>query len=52
MAVEIDLTRDRQIEELVREIGHVIDDAQPEHLESFRQMASDLLDTGNPTLSA
>ncbi len=50
MAVEIDLTRDRQIEELVREIGHVIDDAQPEHLESFRQMASDLLDTGNPSL--
>ena len=29
MAVEIELTRDRQIEELVREIGHVIDDAQP-----------------------
>ena len=51
MAVEIQLTRDRQIEQLVRGIGHVIDDAQPEHRESFRQMASDLLDTGNHRFS-
>ena len=29
MAVEIELTRDRQIEQLFREIGHVVDDAPP-----------------------
>lgn len=43
MSVEREVAREQRIERLIREIGEVIDDAEPERREELRQMAADLL---------